>query len=161
MYDFDVVISSRDADLETMKEKFGLLKEIAAMDRHGVMDGANFVREAVAMVDPSMADRLVGDPQAAAMQEVEDERSNVAKIVAGIEPGMKAQGQNYGLRLQTLMREVEQNPVLGQRIASQPDSRAIFENRVKHLQFMLQQQENANTGRVGTEPLKLREEVAG
>jgi hypothetical protein len=48
---------------------------------------------------------------------------------------------------------VQQNPEAAQSLEVRADRKALFENRVKHLQFMIQQQTNANTGRTGAEPL--------
>jgi hypothetical protein len=55
--------------------------------------------------------------------------------------------------LQTLLGIVQQNPEAAQSLEVRADRKALFENRVKHLQFMIQQQTNANTGRTGAEPL--------
>jgi len=48
---------------------------------------------------------------------------------------------------------VMQNPVNRERYAQDEIFRSLVDNRVKHFQFMLQQQDNAETGRVGAQPV--------
>jgi hypothetical protein len=82
-------------------------------------------------------------------------------MVAGIEPPMQPQGgMNYQLRLQTLQQSIQMNPELQQMIAARPVLSKMVENRVKFLSFQLEQQGNAQIGRVGTQPVLQGAEAA-
>ena len=84
---------------------------------------------------------------------------NFAKIAAGVEPPMLEEGQNHQLRLQTLQQIGEKNPAAMERM--EQDSQAILEARMKHLGFMVQQGQNAETGRVGAQPALSKEQQGG
>ena len=104
-------------------------------------------------IDPSMAENVLVPVEAANQKQVSDEQDALAKMIAGIEPPMDPQpGMNYQLRLQVLQQSIQQNPEMQRRIAAQPDTAALIENRVKFLTFQTQQQTNAQIGRVGTAP---------
>ena len=93
-------------------------------------------------------------------RELNDEDDNLAKIMAGVEPQMATQGQNFAARLQRIQENLQKNPAMQQRLQAQPDSLAIFQARVKHLSFQVQQQQNASTGRTGAKPA-LEQQPAG
>lgn len=150
--EFDISFSydPRNMDMELAQQKLKLVTEILALDSFGITDRAKLVSKAMGWIDPQLAEELVGDPAAAAQDEVEDEKKNFALIMAGVEPPMKESGQNHKLRLDTIQALMQQNPIAAQEMESREDRAALLENRVKHLQFMVQQQQNAQTGRVGT-----------
>jgi len=90
----------------------------------------------------------------ATQSQVADEQSALTQMVAGIEPPMQPQpGMNYQLRLQTLQQSIQANPELQQMITARPVLSKMVENRIKFLNFQLQQQGNAQIGRVGTQPV--------
>lgn len=128
-------------------------KYILAFDNQGVVNRAKLAEMGARMLDPWMADALVGSPEAASQGEVEDEKQNLASIMAGVEPPMRPEGQNYQLRLQTLLQEVKANPYLPARLAAQPDSAAMLDARLKHLAVMAEQFGiNKQIGRTGAAP---------
>jgi allophanate hydrolase subunit 2 len=70
-------------------------------------------------------------------------------MLAGERPQMHEDGQNFGLRMQWLQQKM-QDPGAQMRLAQAPDSKAIVEERMQHLQFMQEQfTVNAQAGRVG------------
>lgn len=152
---FDIAITFDVANLDraTLSEKLDFLDKVLRMDTQGLIDRAGAVKWALGSYDPALAQALIGDPAAAAANEADDEKKNFTMINAGVEPPMRESGQNFQLRLQTLMGIVQQNPEALKDLQSRPDRQAIWDNRVKHLQFMIQQQQNAATGRTGAEPL--------
>lgn len=136
-----------------VQDKLKGWSSLLQMDTQGVMNRAGMVKFGARLLDPFDADSLVGSPDQAAQSESEDEMRDLAGIACGVEPPMRPEGQNYQLRLQTLMQGLQQNPWLQQRIASQPDSAAMLKARIQHLQVMAEQYGvNAQTGRTGAEP---------
>jgi hypothetical protein len=61
-------------------------------------------------------------------------------------------GQAHGLRLATLQK-LTQSPTVRGILQQNPQARQMYETRAKQHQFQLQQAENAQTGRLGTEPM--------
>lgn len=147
---FDVAM----LDLEQAKLKLEMwLTFVLGADSLGVTDRGKYIKYAGRLIDPAMADELIGDPQEAAQSEVADEAVQFAKMVSGVEPEMK-EGQNYQLRLQTLQGFVQQNPEVQQMVQARPVLQQMIANRIKHFQFMIQQKEvNPMIGRMGAKPL--------
>lgn len=150
-YDLRVSFDSRTSSLEWIRTVGELIgKYLLPLDSAGVLDRAWLVEYFAGMIDPALLGgvRAVQD---ALRSELNDEDANLTKIINGIEPEMMTDGQNFAARLGRLMDNLRKNPA----IASKMDetSRAILDGRVKHLQGMVQQRENALTGKRMAEPV--------
>jgi hypothetical protein len=137
---------------QLMDEVSIVAREILPMDTLSTIQRDRITSELLSKVDPNLAADVCVPVEAATQRELDDEDDNLAKIMAGIEPAMQESGQNFGARLQRLQENLQKNQVLQQRLQTQPDSQQIFETRVKHLTFMVQQQQNKQIGRVGATP---------
>jgi hypothetical protein len=151
-----ISFDAREMDPEQAHEKARSLVEIAQQDSGGVMDHNKKIALLLNLVDSHWADELLTDPEQAQQIEVEDEQKNVGLMMAGVEPPMKEEGQNHRLRLQVLSQYLEgMSPVVQQAVHENEFIRGLFENRVKHLQHMVEQKEvNAPIGRVGAKRLQ-------
>jgi len=101
-------------------------------------------------INPNLAEETIRPVEEADQAEVDEEETNFAKIAAGIEPPMQEQGQNWGVRLQTLEMIGQRNPEAVQKLT--PMSLEILKKRMEHFEFQIQQQENALIGKVGARP---------
>lgn len=101
-------------------------------------------------ISPTLAQELLVPAEEANQKEVDDEENNFAKIAAGVEPAMMTAGQNFGLRLQTLLGLGQKNPEAVNKLT--PKSREIYEARMKHLHGQVEQIENAQIGRQMARP---------
>lgn len=128
-------------------------KFVLPIDTQGAVSRAELVRFAAQMVDPYLAEQIVGTPETAAQSEIEDEQKNLVSILSGVEPPMRPEGQNYALRLQVLQQLLGSNPILPQLVEQRPDVQAMLRARMEHLQHMaVQFGANREIGRVGAEP---------
>ena len=153
-WDISLEFDARDLNHELLKEKFGLLQTVLANDRFGRVDYSKFTELMFRAIDPNMAGAVLQSMDQATQAQVSDEQNALTQMVAGIEPPMEPQnGMNYQLRLQTLQQSIQMNPELQQMIAARPVLSQMVENRIKFLNFQLQQQGNAQIGRVGTQPV--------
>jgi hypothetical protein len=153
-WDISLEFDARDLNHELLKEKFGLLQTVLANDRFGRVDYSKFTELMFRAIDPNMAGAVLQSMDQATQAQVSDEQNALTQMVAGIEPPMEPQnGMNYQLRLQTLQQSIQMNPELQQMIAARPVLSKMVENRIKFLNFQLQQQGNAQIGRVGTQPV--------
>jgi hypothetical protein len=153
-FDISVEADPRDMNLEMLAEKWKFIETILKYDRAGRVDFSKLVEHAMQGIDPDMAEVVLVPMEVATQKQVLEEQDALAKMVAGIEPVMEPQpGMNYQLRLQVLQESLARNPELQKRVASQADTAALIENRVKFLEFQVQQEQNAQIGRVGTEPV--------
>lgn len=153
-YDIQLTYDIRDLTMENVVQKAKVvLENIRPLDIRGIVPYDHFLRQVVAAVDPSWAD-IIPPAEVADQRVVGEEQDNFVKILNGVEPQMPERIDNPALRLQTLQTSMQprmQNP--GAFAPLQPASQAILQNRIKYLQFQAQQNENAQTGRIGTEPL--------
>jgi hypothetical protein len=152
-FDIEISFDPQEIDGQYALRKLDMItKVVRELDVNNVTDRNRLVELALQIIDPHYADALVLDPQAASLQEIEDEQKNLALILTGQEPAMKENGQNAQLRMQ-VMQAATQNPSIVQALQQDELKAQIFDNRMKHLGFLIQQRTNAQTGRVGAEPI--------
>lgn len=150
-YDFIVSFDARTLDIEWLKtlgELFG--KYVLAWDTLSTVDRGKAVSWFAAKLDSDTLD-FIRPSETAAIDELKDEDANFAFIAAGGEPPMVDSGQNFAARAQRLEMNVMKNP---ESVASwPPKNREVLQARLEHLHFMAEQQENADIGRKGAEPV--------
>lgn len=152
-FDLQLYFNTDSLDPERMGAKTELLgKVLLPMDRAGIIDTAPVVRGLFSYHLPEFADLALRDDNQASEAEVKDEQQNLGLMMAGVEPPMYPDGQNFALRLQWLENETKK-PNIMMRLSSLPDSREFVDRRVEHLRFMVEQKTiNAQAGRVGVRP---------
>lgn len=151
-FDMRLDFDARTFDSEALQIKIKGMIELLPLDVMGVVDRVGLVRFLFSSIDPNMAEFLIKDVEAAAQQEIEDEQLQFTKIAAGTEPQLKKDGQNAQLRLQTLQQIVQANPAVQQRYQQDQIFKSMLDARMQAFSFALQQQQNAQIGRVGAQP---------
>jgi hypothetical protein len=151
-FDIDISFNVDALDLEQLKMKFDLISNyLLRVDTISTIQRDKLIAWMFSAIDSNLAEAAMVPPQTASKNEVLDEQLNFTKIMAGIEPPMVDEGQNFALRLQTIQNIVQSNPEIPQKLT--PVSKEILEARVKHLQQQVQQNENAVIGRTGAAPV--------
>lgn len=157
-YDIQLSYDVRDLDMELVVKKAKvILENIKPLDVRAVLPYEAIVSRLLSAIDPNLAD-MVATVQQADAREIADERAAFVSMLNGVEPPMPNGGINAALRLQTLdqlIGERNTNPAAYPPVS--PISQAMVENRMKYLTFQQQQQQNADIGRVGTEPVRPEE----
>ena len=151
-FDMRLDFDARTFDSEALQVKIKGMIELLPLDVMGVVDRVGLVKFLFSAIDPTMAEFLIKDVEAASQQEIEDEQLQFTKIAAGTEPQLKSDGQNAQLRLQTLQQIVQANPAVQQRYAQDEIFKNMLDARMQAFSFALQQQQNAQIGRVGAQP---------
>lgn len=128
-----------------IRAAFGLSREDM-----GTVQRDKLVRWFFSAISPTLAQELLVPAEVQNQKEVDDEQRLFSLIAAGIEPPMVEAGQNFTLRLQTEMDIGKKNPEAWDKLT--PVSRKILEARLKHLEQMVTQQQNAQIGRTGARP---------
>jgi hypothetical protein len=149
----DLRFDPRSTDVEYLAEKAKILKDVfMPLDVDATIKWAVITQWLFMAFDPDLAELALDSVEGAQAREIEDEMLVWCKALAGVETPPKEQGQNFGARLQWLqqrMQEVAQQPEFFGAVS--PAAEEIVTRRVQHLEFMVQQQQNAQTGRVGVE----------
>lgn len=147
----EVSFDTRMLNMEWLKTIGNLVGTyLLAWDTDATVDRAKLSNWFAYRIDPGLARSVLRPVEEAAQSELLDEDTNMSKIQAGVEPPMMTAGQNYGARLARIYENMQKNPEYAAKLT--PNSRAILEARIKHLQGMVQQQENAQIGRTMARP---------
>lgn len=163
-----------EMDPTMVEKKLGALANmIRPLDNQGLLNTGPILKAATAMLFPSWYKLLVADPNAKAVEEAEQEKNVVSGLLNGLESAY-VPGQNHTLRLEVMKGlfgieadkkgnfQIVKNlgkdgqPSRAQKILMEDqDVGELVSNRVKFHSFQIQQQtENAQTGRLGVEPLQ-------
>lgn len=150
-FDLSVSFDARTLNLEWL-DKVGKLigNYVIGWDTEGVANRADLVRAFAGRIDPWIA-QFVQPAEVAQKRELDDEDANLAKIMAGVEPPMMTEGQNFGARLNRLNENLQKNPEIIRKLT--PVSQQILEARIKHLEGQVQQGRNAQIGRMMAAPV--------
>jgi hypothetical protein len=154
-FDLSIEFDARDLNMEFLTGKLKAITEmVAPNDTSGSIDRNYLTKWLASSIDPTFARDGIKSADSATQKEIEDEKNNLAQICCGIEPPMVDKGQNYQLRLQVLQNTLQQSPSVQQTIGQDKYKQEILQNRMKFLTFQVQQQKNANIGRVGTQAIQ-------
>ncbi len=151
-------------DPQVLEQKIKAITTMVQMvDRNGITDYNQLLAMLLSWIDPDVPDRILKPAEAATQQEVDDEQAVFAKIWAGIGVDVKP-GQAYQLRLQVLNDAIAgrdpktnepKNPAALARYGQDPAFKKLVDDRKQQLQFQIEQQQNAVTGRLGAEPASM------
>ena len=152
--DFDVTISYDvlNTDPQTQEKKLAQIQALTAMDRNGRINVDNLLTVIANSVDPVLADKILQPAQDAQQQIVKQVTDDLAKIFAGIE--MPARPNGAQIAMQVMQQYVSQ-PDIASRLQNDEAFRARLEKYQSQYVFQMQQAQNAQIGRVGTEPSKM------
>jgi hypothetical protein len=156
---FDIMLSFNVQDLDpaVLREKLKAMQElVAAMDVNGITDRDEMLAIGFEWIDPNIGERVIKPGEAAAQQEIEDEKNVYARMFAGIDEDIK-QGQAYQLRKQVLEdilfgideKQQPKNPEGMRKYDSDEAFKARIDKRLQQLNFQMQQRRNAVIGRLG------------
>jgi hypothetical protein len=150
-YEISATVDLRNLDSDWLKEKLSYLQQLAQLDTMGLLDKAALLKAGAEAIDYSFADMAIQNPQAASQAEVQDEQRAVDLIIGSGQDQPLPQGANYQLRLQTLQAKqqaISQNPATMKILRDNPDIMKVLLNRAQFFTRQLQQQQNAQIGRM-------------
>lgn len=142
----------RHLDMEYLKTISEVIKNlIVPLDTQNTVMRDQLVRFLFTAINPFLASKTLSPAQAAQQNERDDELRNASLIMGNYEPPMLAEGQNFQLRLETLLTKAETDPEYLPKLT--PVAQEIFGARVKQLYHQVQQQQNALVGRAVGQPV--------
>jgi len=151
-YDISATVDIRNLDSDWLKEKLGYLQQLAQLDTIGILDKTALLKAGAEAIDYSFADMAIQPNQQAATQaEMQDEARAIDLIIGSGQDQPLPQGANYQLRLQVLQQKqqsISQNPATMQILQQNPSIVKVLMNRALYFQRQLQQQQNAQIGRM-------------
>jgi hypothetical protein len=143
---------AKDLNQEYLTAKLNLIQTmLVATDAAGVIDRAGLTAYAANALDPALARQIVQPSAVVTQQEITDEQGALSKIVSGVEPPVFQSGQNAQLRLQVIQSTLQNQDFLNF-VRQNPLAQERLQRRMQNMQFQLQQQQNAVTGKIGVPP---------
>jgi len=151
---YDIIISYDvlNSDPETQEKKLQQMVALTQLDRSGRINVDNLLDAAANSIDPVLADRVLQPTEAAQEQVVRQVTDDLTKIFAGIEMPARPNGAQIAL---TVIQQYAAQPDVAQRLQSDEAFAARLEKYAGQYTFQMQQAQNAQIGRVGTEPAQM------
>ena len=143
-------VDVRNIDADFLKENWVTTRNWRALIRWDFLT-SRCSKSCAEAIDYSFADMAIQNPQAASEQEVQDEQRAVDLIIGSGQDQPLPKSGNFQLRLQTLQakqQSIQQNPATMKIIQGNPDIIKVLLNRALYYQRQLQQQQNAQIGRM-------------
>jgi hypothetical protein len=143
-FSYDAVMN----DVENMSAKLETMaKVISTFDRNGNVDFNEALQFAMETIDPTIAERIIQPAEQATQKAVEDEQSALAQIFAGIDKDIKLGAPpQVGM---SIINGYAQQPEIQARMHGDKAFAGRLEKRAKQYQFQMEQQKNAQIGRMG------------
>ncbi len=152
--DFDVTISYDvlNTDPETQEKKLAQIQALTALDRNGRINVDSLLTVIANSVDPVLADQILQPIESAQEQVIKQVTDDLAKIFAGIEMPARPNGAQVAMQV---IQQYTSQPDVQQRLQADQAFAARMEKYAGQYTFMMQQQQNAQIGRIGTEPAQM------
>ena len=151
-FDLSLRFSVDTLNPEFMEKKLDAVTKMTQFDTTGALDRNKLLTIIAESIDPMLAKQVIMDKDTASQKEIEDEQNSWVKIINEIEP-LPKEGVNFELRTQTAQQIMQTSQEFQKKMAENPLVKQLAENRMKYLQFGIQQQQNAQIGRVGVKPV--------
>lgn len=147
---FDIAITYALENLipDTIKQKIEVIIQSLQLDDGGMVNRAKVLEYLYSLVDSSLGEMVLRPEEEGHAMEVEDEANVFARLYAGVPVDVKPK-QAHAARLQWLQNMLAQNVAAQQRYGSDEQFRALVDQRMKQLEFQVQQRQNAQIGRLG------------
>lgn len=145
---FDVRELSSDLVTEKLKAVSTL---VLPLDSAGVIDRAKLVGLALRAVDPTLANELIMQTGPASQKMFDETNDELALISLGNPPKLRENDPTAAIRLQFAQQIIQSNPKYIEQAQADQLFQANLQKYVQNLQFSVQQQQNAVTGRLGVQ----------
>jgi hypothetical protein len=151
---FDIVISYDvlNSDPETQQAKLQQMVALTQLDRSGRININNLLDIAAFTVDPVLADNILQPIEAGQEQVVRQVTDDLSKIYAGIEMPARPNGAQIAMQV---IQQYGSQPDITERLQVDEAFRARLEKYAGQYTFQMQQAQNAQIGRVGTDPAQM------
>ena len=154
--DLDIAIhfdAQMAQDPEAVETKLSQMLQLVQYDRTGKIDVESLIEVAAAAIDPVLADSIIQPQEAGAAKMARDVAEDLAMIYAGVEVGARPQGAQIAMQIG---QNYSQVPDVAQRLQEDEAFSARLTKYFEQYQFQMQQQQNAEIGRLGTEPAEFQ-----
>lgn len=154
MYDFNVSYNVRELDTDYVLEKLKAISTfVVPMDAGGVIDRNKLTARFVEAISPEAAKDILLDQASASQKMYADVQTDIAKMMAGMEPQYVENDPAAQSKLQFVQDIIQKNPKAQAAAQQDQQFQMLFQNYTKNLQMSVQQQQNKTIGRIGVTPV--------
>ena len=153
---FDILINYDilNSDPEAQENKLNQLVSLTQLDRNGRINIDKLLEVAASSIDPVLADAVLQQSEEAQEQIVKQVMDDLTKIFAGIEMPARPNGSQIALQI---IQQYTSQPDIQQKLEEDEAFRGRMEKYQGQYMFVMQQMQNAQIGRVGTDPAQMGE----
>ena len=153
-YDVTISFDVLNASSEKQEAKLNQLVSLVQMDRNGLIDVDKLLTAIAGSIDPVLASGILRPAQEAQDKMLKDITDDLSKIYAGIEVPARPNGAQAALQI---IQSYVQQPDVGKRLQEDEAFAQRLQKYNAQYQFVIQQAQNAQIGRVGTAPAQMGE----
>ena len=147
--DISIHFDTQMSDPETVEKKLAQMLQLVQYDRTGKIDVESMLEVAAAAIDPVLADVIIQPQEAGAAKIARDVAEDLSMIYAGVEVGARPQGAQIAMQIGQNYMQV---PDVQQRLSEDESFSERLSKYFEQYQFQMTQQQNAEIGKLGTEP---------
>ena len=136
-------------DPETVEKKIGQFVQLLSLDRSGKLNVEALLEVIAASIDPALADAILQPQEQGTAKAMRDVATDLSMIYSGIEVPARPQGAQVAMQLS---QQYVQQPDVAERLQTDEAFAARLQKYMEQYQFAMQQQENAQIGKIGTAP---------
>jgi hypothetical protein len=148
-YDIVIGYDVLNSDPETQETKLNQLVSLIQLDRNGRINPDALIDIAANAIDPIAADAILQPIEQAQQQIVQFVTDDLTKIFAGIEMPARPNGAQIALQV---IQQYASQPDVAQRLQQDEIFAARLQKYAAQYTFQMQQAQNAQIGRIGTQP---------
>ena len=153
-FDINVRFDVANLDREYVSQKIQFLTQISQLDVGGVLNRNRLTEMMIQAIAPEMASELILNPQQASQKMYKDVQSDIGNMLLGNEAIYQQNDPAAQTKLQYAQQVMQSNQKAQAALQQDPNFQALFENYVKSLQMSVMQQQNAQIGRIGVNPMQ-------
>ena len=151
--DLHVSWDAQNHDPETVEKKLTQMLQLVQYDRTGKIDISKMLDFAAAAIDPVLADTVLQAEEQGTAKAARDVAEDLSMIYAGLEIGARPSGHQIAMQIG---QQYMQQPDVAERAQNDEAFAARLQKYFGQIQHQLQQQQNAETGKLGTESADLQ-----
>ena len=151
---FDVTISYDilNTDPEKQENKLNQMVSLLQLDRNGRINVDNLLTMIASSIDPVLADGVLEPVEVAQEKMLKDITDDLSKIYAGIEVPARPSAAQAALQI---IQQYSQQPDIQKRLQENEAFAERLQKYAGQYQFAVQQSQNAQIGRIGTQPAQM------
>ena len=151
---FDVTISYDvlNTDPEKQENKLNQMVSLLQLDRNGRINVDNLLTMIASSIDPVLADGVLEPVEVAQEKMLKDITDDLSKIYSGIEVPARPSAAQTALQI---IQQYSQQPDIQKRLQEDEAFAQRLQKYAGQYQFAVQQAQNAQIGRIGTQPAQM------